>query len=135
MYLSHKTTLFVVTLSTLLLWQSSINANTEVKTDKSTQRVFLSRMIKFEPPPNHGEPNGTTAGGSRTSCPHKNLSKQDSASTLTALLPQTTKQWLTVKEHPTFLVYLPPTSASAIFFQLKDNQDQIIYQSLLPVQF
>ncbi len=134
MYLSYKSRLFWATLSTLLFWQSSINANTEIKTEKSTQRVFLSRMIKFEPPPNNGEPNATTAGGSRSSCPHKNLSKQDSASNLTALVPQTTKQWLTVKEHPTFLVYLPPTSASTIFFQLKDNQDRIIYQTLLAVQ-
>lgn len=138
MFLLHKSTLFLTTLLTVFFCQLPANPHTHnrLQSDESTgkEKMLFSGVIEFEPPPNNGDPNATAAGGTRTGCPNQKVKQKHSPSNLTALVPKTTKQWITVKEHPSFFVYLPPTSGSAIFFQLKDSNDQVVYQNLLPVQ-
>lgn len=115
---------------------SSAHASTQVTNNNKPQtekKILLSGMINFEPPSESGDPNSTAAGGSRSSCPQHQATLTESVLPLTALLPKTTNQWLTIKQRPTLFVYVPPTSASTILFQLKDNQDEIIYQNLIPI--
>ncbi len=113
---------------------SSAQSTPEQRSENQEGRtVLLSSVVNFEPPSESGDPYSTAAGGSRSNCPQYQSQSNRPVLPLTPLLPKTTDQFLTVKQRPTFFVYVPPTSASTILFQLKDNQDQIIYQSLIPV--
>jgi hypothetical protein len=47
-------------------------------------------------------------------------------------VPATTAR-LTVAEHPTFLVYVPQTSAKEIFFGLVDENNNFHYQAKIPI--
>ncbi len=107
-----------------------VNAERDNQSNQTQQQTNIIRMVNFEPPAGQGAPDSTAAGASRTSCPSQNLSEQKPALSLKALVPSTTQQLPTVKEHPSLFIYIPPTSRSAIFFQIKDEQGTIIYQSL-----
>ena len=109
--------------------------NTEYSANKETkkERTTVLARINFEPPENKGKPSSTSAGGSRSSCPNERIETQNSALPLTALLPSNSNQSLTIKPNPAFFVYVPPTSASGIYFQLKNEQDQIIDQDIIPI--
>ena len=107
----------------------------ENNNQQNNKQLLLSSIVNFEPPSESGDPNSTAAGGSRSSCPQRNNSviNNPKALPLTALLPRTTSEWLTIKQRPTFFVYVPPTSASNIFFQLKDKEDKVIYQDVIKI--
>lgn len=153
MVLSKKLTLLTATLLSLLLLPTFITANshshvrvekdknqtntsetTKTKKSEYEQKTNISLTIKFEPPPSNSEPTATATGASRKGCGSENISSNNSAPMLTALFPLDNQQWLTIKDHPNFFVFLPQTSASAMFFQLKDDQDQIISQNVFPLQ-
>ena len=50
---------------------------------------------------------------------------------LTSVMPES-NQGLTARGHPTFFIYVPPTSAQKIYFSLKDESNKGIYQTILP---
>lgn len=98
---------------------------------QATSRETIDEVIRidFEPPPDApGEPKQSAPGGTRGQC------KQDNNSpipTLTLLIPASS-QVVTISEHPTFFVYVPPTSAQEgeLVIKEKINPDEakVIYQ-------
>ncbi|NET56111.1 MAG: DUF928 domain-containing protein [Symploca sp. SIO2E6] len=73
-------------------------------------------------PPGDDSPVHRISGGTRT----------DELLAMTALLP-TTKYGRTVVGHPTFFVYLPPTSSKEVFFSMQDEQGNHHYQTILKI--
>ncbi|MBF2027805.1 MAG: DUF928 domain-containing protein [Oscillatoriales cyanobacterium C42_A2020_001] len=99
----------------------------------------------FEPPTGQDAPGTSRGGGRRTDelCP-KDRPKYPKIQTpierkpktlgerATPLLP--TNRWgLTVSERPTFLLYVPKTSAKAMEFTLEDDKGEVNFQMNLPV--
>lgn len=95
----------------------------------------FAEQINFQPPADQGAPQqsvgGSTRGGQGDVCP-QDRNAGFSRQTLRAVLPQS-KQGLTGSSHPTFLLYVPQTSASEVQFVLQDesNSQQVseIYQT------
>jgi hypothetical protein len=83
-------------------------------------------------PPRGGAPRQTIGGASRgdVACSPGTASQQEQP--FTALIP-TSNYGLTLSHHPTFLAYIPPTSAQTAFFTLKDESGQVQYQSTFPI--
>lgn len=82
-------------------------------------------------PPPRKNPGGTVSGGRRDPivCPQDaSMPKTDSG--LTALSP-TTKPGTTLAERPSFLVYVPKTSAKTGEFSLRDNNGRGVYRTTL----
>jgi hypothetical protein len=79
------------------------------------------------PPPPPNNPDETTGGGTRDGgrCPQDAITLEPP---LTALSP-VTKPGLTVTERPTFLAYVPQTTAQTAEFSLFDQNNQGIYQT------
>ena len=132
LFISIITTLIYTSFTSISVAQGNTELTAKQKIQDNHKNIFSS-IIKFEPPRKKGKPTSTSAGGSRSTCPDNHINSQTSALPLTPLLPQSNRQWLTIKQSPTFFVYVPPTSASRIFFQIKDEQDQIIDQNLIPI--
>jgi hypothetical protein len=85
------------------------------------------RQINAQLPPPPKNPDETTGGGTRDGgrCPQDAITSQPP---LTALSP-VTKPGLTVVERPTFLVYVPQTTAQTVEFSLFDQNNKGIYQT------
>jgi hypothetical protein len=81
-------------------------------------------------PPRGGAPQQTRGGASRGEVCVQ--SPTEIAPQLVALIPPS-DQILTLKAHPTFFVYVPPTSAQAAFFSLRNETGQVTYQTTLPI--
>jgi hypothetical protein len=79
------------------------------------------------PPPPPNNPDETTGGGTRDGgrCPQDATTSEPP---LTALSP-VTEPGLTVAERPTFLAYVPQTTAQTAEFSLFDQNNQGIYQT------
>jgi hypothetical protein len=97
----------------------------------------LAVAVTFTPPPNNQAPRRAAASGaSRTQVlcepQSKSVDPAQVASTLIPLMPKT-HYGTTVSERPTILVYLPETSATAVFFSLKTESKQLHYQFSLPI--
>jgi hypothetical protein len=75
-------------------------------------------------PPNRDAPQTTAGGASR------NGSCVSTAPPLTLLIPET-KIGLTTLARPTFLVYLPNTTAKSAEFVLRDINDKDVYRTLI----
>lgn len=88
-----------------------------------------ARVI-FQPPTDE-KADDSRGGASRPSA-IKCRGDRASDVALTALIPHS-NQGLTVASHPTFFVYVPPTSAPQIYFSLKDENNLGIYQTMLPI--
>ena len=110
--------------------QSTANIPTPTNSSKSQQ-------IMFKPPPSKGQPKSTSSAGSRgdLQCP------QDATSTalsnqppLIPLVPSDSNFGLTTAEHPTFLVYLPPTSAKQVILSLIAEDNQVYSQTFIPIK-
>jgi len=90
--------------------------------------VKVAQLKQSNPPPPPENPDSSAPGGRRapTACP------QDEAATtglpLTAFSP-TTKPGLTVAERPTFLVYVPKTSAENAEFSLRSRDGRGVYRT------
>ncbi|MEP0884037.1 DUF928 domain-containing protein [Trichocoleus sp. ST-U3] len=79
------------------------------------------------PPPPPNNPDETTGGGTRDGgrCPQDAITSEPP---LTALSP-VTEPGLTVAERPTFLAYVPQTTAQTAEFSLFDQNNQGVYQT------
>jgi len=95
--------------------------------------------LNFTPPADQGAPGESSGGATRGN--QGDVCPQDrglglTGPKLTAILPDS-NQGLTVSSHPTFLVYVPQTSAGEIRFILQDdnNPEQVreIYETILPL--
>lgn len=114
-----------LTLSKPLQAQSS----SEGQTQSRPQRQQVS--VTFDPG-NEGKPYTSAGGASRS--PDSKLCPQDATvarPSITALIP-VKHEALTVAKHPTFLVYMPQTSARKVLFSLQDENLNSVYETTLP---
>lgn len=95
----------------------------------SVMRVKQTQLAQSNPPPPPTNPGSSSAGGRRdaAACP------QDAIATtarplLTALSP-VAEPGLTLAERPTFLVYVPATSAQTAEFSLRDQAGRGVYRT------
>ncbi|MGD1919779.1 MAG: DUF928 domain-containing protein [Pleurocapsa sp.] len=96
--------------------------NKSIYTNKKNQ-------VTFEPP--RGDKPQQTAGGASRGGQCLSDSKEAN-SPIIPLLP-TNSPALTVKSHPTLLVYVPETSATEAYFAVRDNNEEYDYQTILPI--
>ncbi|MBD1997866.1 DUF928 domain-containing protein [Leptolyngbya sp. FACHB-541] len=85
------------------------------------------------PPPPPNNPGSSAAGGRRSAstCPQDAIAATTDP-LLTALSPTTTPG-LSLAEHPTFLVYVPSTSAENAEFSLRSRDGRGIYRTTVPL--
>lgn len=82
-------------------------------------------------PPNGDAPRETRGGAARDgSCL---LSDAMEGPSLTALIPHS-NYGLTTQSHPVFLVYMPSVPTGSVFFNLRDEQGQSVYETFLPIE-
>jgi hypothetical protein len=98
----------------------------------ASQNLNAPIRITFEPP-DEDRPKDSAGGASRNGgkCPQdpKNVEPY-----VTPLLP-VNRYGLTVESHPTFFVYLPPTTAQKAFLSIRDEdeRDRYHYQTFVPL--
>jgi Domain of Unknown Function (DUF928) len=92
-------------------------------------QLLVSKLKQSNPPPPPDNPDSSAAGGRRdpTSCPQDAIVLKTNP-LLTALSP-TTKPGLTLAERPTFLVYVPKTSAQSAEFSLRSRDGRGVYRT------
>jgi hypothetical protein len=96
-----------------------------------SEAIFNSLLagVTFNPP-RDGRPDDTAGGASRgNGCPQEVI---NIGGCITPLIPNTNKG-LTVSDRPTFLFYLPKTSAKELFFSLRDENNNDHYQTKIPI--
>jgi Domain of Unknown Function (DUF928) len=85
--------------------------------------------VTFDPP-GDGQPDDTAGGASRGGgCP---VEVTNLGGCIMPVMP-ITKTGLTVAEHPTLFIYVPATSANALFFSLRDENNNHLYQTEIPL--
>jgi len=117
-------------------------AQAQTKTPTQTPSASQLKQVTFEPRKDQPAPTVTVGGGRRNDgkCLQERKDSEQSAATkpldqlLTPVLPSPfTDLQLTVSAHPTFLVYVPQTSAKAVELTLlardKDKGEEPIYQT------
>lgn len=129
---------FLVSKPSLLHWLAlplslTISANflTAVQAQTPINANSINPIVSFEPPDDQKTLDDSRGGASR---PTAVKCSQDKAAnpSMTPLTPGQ-KLGLTVAAHPTFLVYIPITSAQQAHFTLKDENNRGVYQTLLPI--
>lgn len=100
--------------------------------DAEAQPQVLNRNTQLKqsnPPPPPTNPDSSAAGGRRapSACP-QDAGAATTGPALTALSP-TTKPGLTLAERPTFLVYVPKTSAKNAEFSLRSREGRGVYRT------
>jgi hypothetical protein len=107
----------------LLATQLDTQAQPQVLKVKDTQ------LKQSNPPPPPENPDSSAPGGRRapTACP-QDAGSATAGLPLTAFSP-TTKPGLTVAERPTFLVYVPKTSAENAEFSLRSRDGRGVYRT------
>lgn len=127
----------------VIQFAATLGLLTDVQATTPQQTTSTPRKSKmtFEPPPNQSAPKVTIGGGRRDNdrCQqdrkplNQPLVKGTTDQPLTPLLPST-KLGLTVSPHPTFMVYVPQTSASSVVFTLENQQGEGIYKTKLDLE-
>ncbi|MFE1747749.1 DUF928 domain-containing protein [Coleofasciculus sp. H7-2] len=108
---------------------TKVSAQSEPVNQSQTLPGTSIVRVTFEPP-GSGQPDDTAGGASRgDECSQAVIAI---GGCVTPLVPATTTR-LTIAEHPTFLVYVPPTSAKEIFFGLIDENNNFHYQAKIPI--
>lgn len=100
--------------------KNTVPGGTRGESDLQTQ-TSASHNVQFEPP-GDATPVNTAAGGTRASQVEK----------LVALIPDN-NHGRTVEPRPTFFVYMPPTSATEVFFSLQDKGRENHYYTTLAI--
>ena len=100
--------------------KNTVPGGTRGESDLQTQ-TSGSQNVQFEPP-GDATPVNTAAGGTRGNQVEK----------LVALIPDN-NHGRTVEPRPTFFVYVPPTSATQVFFSLQDKGRQNHYYTTLAI--
>lgn len=123
-----------------LPWLAGVDSRTiaPVRAEEATRAEISEEIleIRFQSPPGQGDPGPSSDGGTRTGeglgtqCPQD---ENPPELPMTMLLPET-KMGLTVSEHPTFFVYVPPTQAEMGEFAIADEHDlNDIYYTSFPL--
>lgn len=109
---------------------SGIRAQAESEADhyRETTLSQIPTHIVFEPPTDE-KAQDTRGGASRPAAVKCSLDEATELP-LTSLMPES-NQGLTARGHPTFYVYVPPTSAQKLYFSIKDENNKGIYQSII----
>lgn len=101
------------------------------RSETSIFQVKDMQLAQSNPPPPPTNPGRSSAGGRRdpSNCP-QDAGAATTSPLLTALSP-TTKPGLTLAERPTFLVYVPKTSAKNAEFSLRSRMGQGVYRTMV----
>jgi hypothetical protein len=106
-------------------------------TNRGTNLGDSFQVAQYKPPGNLGKP-PTTGGGTRgiLKCA-RDAALPNPKPPLTPLMPLLAPNvgavGLTVSEHPEFFVYVPQTSATEAEFILKDEENNDVYRTYLPL--
>lgn len=87
--------------------------------------------VRFEPPAG-GAPVETKGGASRGDIACATSTSRDTPQ-IVLVTPANSNYGLTTSEHPTFLMYVPPSSAQTALFTLKNTKGQLHHRQLLSV--
>ncbi|MEM6404965.1 MAG: DUF928 domain-containing protein, partial [Cyanobacteria bacterium P01_D01_bin.116] len=117
---------------TVLTTQVQAQNNTTPKKTTPTQK---RSRVKFKPPKGQPKPKMAIGGGRRNNgmCEQSGIASHGIQNrtmdkTLVPLLPSS-KLGLTASSHPSFMVYVPATSARVLEFTFYNQQEQGIYQT------
>ena len=122
---SQKSLLAISLLSCSLIFGNQLVTHAQ----DSSQKIATAFDITFDPP-NDSQPRATKGGASRGSqCA---IDSQEVALPFIPLLP-TTNHGLTTVSHPTLIAHIPETSAGSVFLSLQDENEEEVYQTILPI--
>jgi Domain of Unknown Function (DUF928) len=132
-----KSLLLLIPVAIVLALELAIASSTA---SPALSQSFLVSRIKqagrkqSNPPPPPTNPGSSSAGGRRdpSACPQDAVTAEtvtaETAPLLTALSP-TPAPGLTLAERPTFLIYVPGTSAKSAEFSLRDREGRGVYRT------
>ncbi|MFB2981470.1 DUF928 domain-containing protein [Microseira sp. BLCC-F43] len=108
---------------------TKVQAQTASQNSAQTQRISTLARVTFEPP-GDGKPDDTAGGASRNGGCLQGVT--NSGGCIVPLMPAT-KDGLTTTERPTFFVYVADSAAKELFFSLRDDRDNAVYQAKIPI--
>ena len=119
-----------ILLATSLLSLSLLSIN-QLPTEAQNvpKKVASNYDITFEPP-SESQPQATIGGASRGGQCYAD--SQNISQPFAPLLPAS-NQGLTTASHPTLLAYIPTSAAGSIFLNLQDENEEEVYQAILPI--
>jgi hypothetical protein len=121
-----------IALSTaMLIVPSVLAADLDALEQPQVPKLKDAKPKPSNPPPPPKNPGSSAPGGrrDRSACP-QDTEAATTGPILTALSP-TTKPGLTLAERPTFLVYVPKTSAKTAEFSLRNQNGSGVYRTTL----
>lgn len=121
----RSTTVFTVICSVSLLGEIAPAYARPNSPDTEQLLALDHQQFDFIPPEDSGQPRTNRAGGRRDQFCNNSMPTPS----LTLLLPPT-NQGLTTAAHPTFLAYLPQTSAKQAFLTLEDEDNNYLYHTI-----
>lgn len=108
---------------------TKVQAQTQSANRTQTQSISAIARVTFEPPA-AGKPDDTAGGASRSGGCLQAITNIGGC--MVPLMPQT-KDGLTTTERPTFFVYVADSAAKELFFSLRDESDNAVYQTKIPI--
>ena len=121
---------------TIVFLPSILPVRTQARTLANERQVVNqpAPIIYFEPPNDDSvDGDGDSRGGASRPVTQKCQQDATYRVPMTALLPDSSRG-LTVDTHPTFFVYIPPTSAPQAYFIIKDTTTDLeVYQTMFPL--
>ncbi|WP_375515757.1 DUF928 domain-containing protein [uncultured Nostoc sp.] len=135
--LNSQQLISLITIGLFLMGTQPTIAQSNANIPRPTNRSKLQRII-FKPPLNQGKPKFTLSAGSRSNwqCPQDATSTTTSSNQIPVMsvVPTDSNYGLTIAEHPTFLVYLPQTSAKQVVLSLITEDNQLYSQSFILIK-
>ena len=116
----------VVTTLCFLSWLGGTVAASSIHTASSQRLALDHQSFEFIPPEDDGQPRTNRASGRRDQ-----LCSHSAAGPSLRLLIPPGNQGITTATHPTFLAYLPQTSAKQAFLTLEGESNDYLYYSLV----
>ncbi len=108
---------------------TKVQAQTQSDSRNQTQRISAIARVTFDPP-GDGKPDDTAGGASRSGGCLQAVTNIGGC--IVPLMPET-KDGLTTTERPTFFVYVADSAAKELFFSLRDESDNAVYQAKIPI--
>ncbi len=118
-------------LSSVRLWVARSIAIGLISSSFVGSSSWAKTVIRFEPP-GGGAPGETKGGASRGDIACATATSRDTPQ-IVLLTPTNSNYGLTTLEHPTFLMYVPPSSAQKAFFSIKNTKGQVHYRQTFSV--
>jgi Domain of Unknown Function (DUF928) len=122
----------------LIINQGLTQANPASLSSKEQALTLIEPLprVTFEPP-DEDQPSHTVGGASRDGgflCLSDNVAEQNQnlSSNFLPIIPQN-NHGLTTAERPTFYANVPETNAQKVFFSLRDQDNQTLYQNELSI--